>query len=110
MMSEVQFQMTVLAEVHFLKRTFQICLLLSSTHYSSNNTTCCGLYYAQTSATCNKIMWSTFGSPQKKYELLCYIDVAGQAGGDGYLVQKVGRRILEGSKELVKSQQHLTAL
>lgn len=82
MMSEVQFQMTVLAEVHFLKRTFQICLLLSSANYGSNNTTCCGLYYAQTSATCYKMMWSAFGSPQRKHELLCYIDIAGQAGGD----------------------------
>lgn len=52
-------------------------------------------------------MWSTFGSPQRKHELLFYIEIDDQAGGDRYLVERVGRRVLEDSNELVKSQQHL---
>lgn len=52
-------------------------------------------------------MWSAFGSLQRMYKLLCCVDIAGQGGGDRCLVQTVGRRILEGSKELVKIQQHL---
>lgn len=107
MMSEVQYLMTVLADVHFLKRTLQICLLLNSTPHSSNNTTYGALYCSQASSRCYKIMWSTFGSLQRKYQLLCYVDIAGQAGGGKCLVQRIGRRILEGSKELVKIQQHL---
>lgn len=78
MMAEVQLQMSVLAQVHFLKFPFQLCLLLSSAYCSSNNTSCWDLYCAQTSATSHKTLWFTFGSLQRKYEPLCCVDLDGR--------------------------------